>query len=171
MKVKSIPRLSIFVASIIFLATPTTSNNKEFEYFDNTEFKAVYIKKTEPSDLEQYKKDLDLLARLISSEAGNEPYMGKLAVGNVVMNRVKSSRFPNSIEGVVYAQGQFCVVRNGMINREADQQSIDAAIDVLAGRRVTADDVIYFYNPKTAQDKWIRTRQVASRHGNHNFAR
>ena len=175
MRVKSKLRLSIVLAATL-MSLPTVSHNREYKHISNLKFVQAYKveqEQTEPKqdNLEQYLLDVDLLARLIYSEARGEPYIGKLAVGNVVMNRVMSERFPNTIRSVIYAQGQFCVVRNGMIDREADQDSIDAAIEVMAGRRILDGDVVYFYNPKTASDKWIRTRSVSARYGNHNFSR
>lgn len=173
MKIKSIPRLVTFL-TILILLMPGTTHNSEFTYFSDTEFVKPYTdpeRIKEQSNLDRYLEDLDLLARTIQAEAQGEGCIGKLSVGTVIMNRVASERFPNTIKDVIYSPGQFCVVRVGTINQEAGEQSRDAAAEILAGRRVLDADVVYFYNPKTATDKWIRTREIASRHGNHNFAR
>ncbi len=123
------------------------------------------------SQSEQYAENLDLLSRLIHAEAGGEPFTGKIAVGNVVLNRIRSSQFANDLEGVVFQAGQFCVVREGSIAGQASQDSIDAAIAVLSGMKVVEDDVLFFYNPKTATDEWIRTREIAKVISNHNFTK
>ncbi len=111
-----------------------------------------------------------LLARIIHAEANNQPYNGKIAVGNVIMNRVESNAFPNTIKKVIYQEGQFSPVSNGSINNEPSKKSIEAAKDVLGGERVIPENVLYFYNPDTATSRWIFSREVFVEIGNHAFA-
>ena len=93
-------------------------------------------------------EDLYLLANIIYCEAGCEPYIGKVAVGNVVMNRVKSNRQPNTIQGVVYAKGQFSPVRNGSLERalrrsSADESCYQAALEALSGAKPVGDKLFF----------------------------
>lgn len=93
-------------------------------------------------------EDLYLLANIIYCEAGCEPYIGKVAVGNVVMNRVKSNRQPNTIQGVVYAKGQFSPVRNGSLERalrrsSADESYYQAALEALSGAKPVGDKLFF----------------------------
>jgi N-acetylmuramoyl-L-alanine amidase len=111
-----------------------------------------------------------LLARIINAEAGNQPYDGMIAVGNVVLNRVESPNFPNSIQSVIYQKGQFSPVANGAINKKPNAKSLKAAKEVLNGKRVVPSNVLYFYNPNTATSRWIFTREVVIQIGGHAFA-
>lgn len=93
-------------------------------------------------------EDLYLLANIIYCEAGCEPYIGKVAVGNVVINRVKSNRQPNTIQGVVYAKGQFSPVRNGSLDRalrrsSADESCYQAALEALSGAKPVGDKLFF----------------------------
>lgn len=93
-------------------------------------------------------EDLYLLANIIYCEAGCEPYIGKVAVGNVVMNRVKSDRQPDTIKGVIYAKGQFSPVRNGSLDRalrngSADESCYQAALDALSGSKPVGDKLFF----------------------------
>ena len=114
-------------------------------------------------------RDLNLLARLIHGEARGEPYVGQVAVGAVVLNRVKDSRFPNTIAGVIYQPGAFDVVYDGQINLEPDATSIKAARDALNGWDPTYG-CVYYYNPSTATSSWIWSRRVVLKIGKHSFA-
>jgi len=114
-------------------------------------------------------RDLNLLARLIHGEARGEPYIGKVAVGAVVLNRVRDSRFPNTIAGVIYQPGAFDAVDDGQINLEPDASSINAARDALNGWDPTYG-CVYYYNPATATSSWIWSRQIVIKIGKHNFA-
>lgn len=115
-------------------------------------------------------KNLDLLAHVIHAEARGEPYEGMVAVGAVVLNRVKDSRFPNSIPGVVYQPGAFDCVTDGQINLEPSATAIKAARDAMNGWDPTYG-CIYYYNPTTATSKWIWSRPIVTRIGKHNFAK
>jgi len=116
-----------------------------------------------------YQSDVELLARLIHGEARGEPYVGMVAVGAVVLNRVKSSRFPNTIAGVIYQAGAFDAVSDGQINLTPNEQSRRAARDALNGWDPTGG-CLYYYNPSTAKSAWIWTREVRLTIGDHSFA-
>lgn len=110
-----------------------------------------------------------LLARLVHGEARGEPYVGKVAVAAVVLNRVRSPLFPNTISGVIYQAGAFDAVYDGQINLTPDNDSIRAARDALNGWDPSGG-CIYYYNPVTATNGWIWSRTVQLSIGKHNFA-
>lgn len=116
-----------------------------------------------------YQSDVELLARLIHGEARGEPYVGMVAVGAVVLNRVKSSRFPNTLAGVIYQSGAFDAVSDGQINLTPNEQSRRAARDALNGWDPTGG-CLYYYNPATATSSWIWSREVRLTIGDHSFA-
>ena len=116
-----------------------------------------------------YSSDVELLAHLIHGEARGEPYVGMVAVGAVVLNRVRSSKFPNTIAGVVYQAGAFDAVSDGQINLTPNEQSRRAARDALNGWDPT-NGCLYYYTPATATSKWIWTREVRLNIGDHSFA-
>lgn len=111
---------------------------------------------------------IDLLARVINGEARGEPYEGQVAVGAVVLNRVDHPSFPNSISGVVYQKGAFTAVDDGQINAQMYSSSHRAARDALNGWDPTGG-AIYYYNPQTATNQWIRTREIICTIGKHVF--
>lgn len=119
-------------------------------------------------------QEKDLLARLVHAEAKGEPYAGKVAVATVVLNRVDSSLFPNTIKNVIYQKDQgyyaFSPVQNGAINEPADADSKRAVQEALAFRGM-GNGSLYFYNPKTATSDWITSRKVTTKIGNHVFAK
>lgn len=121
------------------------------------------------SSASSYAQEVELLARLIHGEARGEPYVGMVAVGAVVLNRVKSSRFPNTIAGVVYQNGAFDAVTDGQINLTPNEQSRRAARDAMNGWDPT-NGCLYYYNPNTATSDWIWTREVRLNIGDHSFA-
>ena len=110
-----------------------------------------------------------LLGRLVHGEARGEPYVGKVAVAAVVLNRVKSPSFPNTISGVIYQSGAFDAVSDGQINLTPDEESLRAARDALNGWDPTGG-CLYYYNPATATNGWIWSRTVQLSIGKHNFA-
>ena len=110
-----------------------------------------------------------LLGRLVHGEARGEPYVGKVAVAAVVLNRVKSASFPNTIAGVIYQAGAFDAVADGQINLTPDEDSLRAARDALNGWDPTGG-CLYYYNPVTSTNSWIWTRQIQLSIGKHNFA-
>lgn len=113
--------------------------------------------------------DVYLLARLIHSEARGESYTGQVAVGAVVLNRVESASFPNTISGVIYQSNAFTAVSDGQINLEPNATAIRAAKDAMNGWDPSYGS-IYYYNPAIATSKWILTRKVVVTIGNHVFA-
>lgn len=115
-------------------------------------------------------KDVNLLAHIIHGEARGEPYEGQVAVGAVVLNRVRNSSFPNTIAGVVYQPGAFDAVADGQINLPPNQTSFKAARDALNGWDPSGG-CIYYYNPVTATSKWIWSRPIVKKIGRHNFAK
>ncbi len=118
----------------------------------------------------QSSNDLYLLAKCIYAEARGEPYVGQVAIGAVILNRVESSSFPNTIYGVIYQPYAFTCVNDGQINLEPDQTAYNAARDALNGWDPTYG-AIYYYNPDTATSSWIWSREIVVTIGRHNFAR
>ena len=114
--------------------------------------------------------DVNLLAHLIYGEARGETYVGQVAVGAVVMNRIKSSSFPNTMAGVIYQSYAFTAVADGQINLTPDANAKKAAQDAMNGWDPTYG-AIYYYNPKTATSQWIFSRQTTITIGNHVFAK
>ena len=114
--------------------------------------------------------NVNLLARLIYGEARGEPYTGQVAVGAVVLNRVKSSSFPNTIAGVIYQRGAFNVVDDGQINLSPNSTAKKAAQDALNGWDPSYG-AIYYFNPNTATNKWIWSRPMTVTIGKHRFCK
>ena len=114
--------------------------------------------------------NLNLLSRLIYGEARGEPYVGQVAVGAVVLNRVKSSSFPNTIAGVIYQNGAFDVVSDGQINLVQNSTAKKAAQDALNGWDPSYG-AIYYFNPDTAKSKWIWSRPMTVTIGKHRFCK
>ena len=113
--------------------------------------------------------DVALLARLIYGEARGESYTGQVAVGAVVMNRVRSSSFPNTISGVIYQPYAFTAVADGQINLTPSSTAYEAAKAAMNGWDPTGG-AIYYYNPSTATSSWIYSRRTTVTIGNHVFA-
>lgn len=113
--------------------------------------------------------DLYLMAKCIYAEGRGESYTGQVAIGAVIMNRVKSPSFPNTIAGVVYQQGAFTAVSDGQINLEPNQTAYDAARDAMNGWDPTYG-CLYYYNPAKATSAWIFNRQTVTVIGKHVFA-
>ncbi len=114
--------------------------------------------------------DLYLLARIVYGEARGEPYTGQVAVAAVVLNRVKSPDFPNTISGVVYQPWAFTCVNDGQINLAPDQTAINAARDAMNGWDPSYG-ALYYYNPKTATSQWVKQLKIHVTIGRHVFAR
>ncbi|MCX7715378.1 MAG: spore cortex-lytic enzyme [Clostridia bacterium] len=117
-----------------------------------------------------YESNLNLLARLINAEARGEPYEGQVAVGAVILNRVKHPSFPNTIAGVIYQEGAFTSIVDGQVNAQMQAQSYTAARDALNGWDPSGG-AIYYYNPATATNSWIRSRPYIKTIGNHVFCK
>lgn len=114
--------------------------------------------------------DVNLLARLVYAEARGEPYTGQVAVAAVVLNRVRSSSFPNSIAGVIYEPYAFTCVSDGQINLSPNATAKKAAQDAMNGWDPTGG-CLYYYNPKTATSAWIWSKPVSVTIGSHSFMR
>lgn len=116
--------------------------------------------------------DIQLMARAINGEARGEPYEGQVAVGAVILNRVKDSRFPNSISGVIYQPGAFTAVSDGQINAAISEGSTvyKAAQDAINGWDPTSG-CVYYFNPNTATNKWIWSRPLVKIIGKHRFCK
>lgn len=112
--------------------------------------------------------DVNLLARVISAEARGEPYTGQVAVGAVILNRVESPSFPNTLAGVIYQPGAFTCLTDGQFNQPVTDSAKRAAQDALNGWDPT-NGAIYYYNPQTAVNQWIRSRPIMLRIGKHVF--
>ena len=116
--------------------------------------------------------DVHLLARAINGEARGESYEGQVAVGAVILNRVKHSDFPNTIAGVIYEPGAFTAVLDGQINEPIDEDStvFKAAQDALNGWDPT-NGCVYYFNPNTATNSWIWSKTIVKTIGKHNFCK
>ena len=114
--------------------------------------------------------NVNLLARLVYGEARGEPYSGQVAVAAVVLNRVNSSSFPNTIAGVIYQKGAFDAVSDGQINMTPDSTAKKAAQDAINGWDPSYG-AIYYFNPATATNKWIWSRPVTVTIGKHRFCK
>jgi N-acetylmuramoyl-L-alanine amidase len=119
-------------------------------------------------------EEQDLMARLVEAEAKGEPYAGKVAVATVILNRVDSPDFPNTVKEVIYQQVNgsyaFTPVQNGTINNPASDEAKRAVAEAIATRGM-GQGSLFFYNPKTAQSDWVKTRPVITVIGNHTFTK
>ena len=132
----------------------------------------IYVNKILADSSGGNTSDVQLLARAINGEARGESYEGQVAVGAVILNRVKSSEFPNTIAGVIYQPGAFTAVSDGQINVPLDESSsvVKAAQDALNGWDPT-NGCVYYFNPNTATNKWIWSKQIVTKIGKHNFCK
>ena len=123
--------------------------------------------KTSPTNYQNH--DIDLLARLITAEAGNEPFKGQVAVGSVIMNRLSDAKFPETIAGNIFKPHQFESVSNGLIWQQPTENSYKAAKAALKGWDPTYGSK-YFFNPaKINGPSWVWTRNIKERIGHHVF--
>lgn len=113
---------------------------------------------------------LNLISRFVYAEARGEPYKGQVAVAAVILNRVKDSRFPNTVSGVVYQSGAFTCVSDGQINLSPNETAKKAAQDAMNGWDPTYG-AIYYFNPNTATNKWIWSRPMTITIGKHRFCK
>ncbi|UII57130.1 cell wall hydrolase [Cytobacillus spongiae] len=112
----------------------------------------------------------ELLARLVHAEAEGEPFKGKVAVAEVVLNRVESDQFPDTIKEVIYEDKQFQPVDNGTINQPAGDEAKQAVKEAIQHDEIGKDS-LYFYNPNIISSTWLQTRTVTFEIGNHRFAK
>ncbi len=114
--------------------------------------------------------DVYVLSKLIAGEARGETYLGQVAVGAVVVNRVRNPNFPNSLYGVVFEPGAFDAISDGQYYREPASTSVQAARAAISGWDPT-EGAIYYWNPATATSRWVWSRKIIARIGKHVFAR
>ncbi|MCJ7855171.1 spore cortex-lytic enzyme [Lachnospiraceae bacterium NSJ-143] len=114
--------------------------------------------------------DLDVLSRAIYAEGRGEPYEGQVAIGAVVLNRVRSPNFPNTVPDVVFQTGAFDAVKDGQINLPPNDTAYSAARDALSGWDPTGG-ALYYWNPATATSRWIWSVPITYSIGNHVFGR
>lgn len=114
--------------------------------------------------------NLNLISRFVYAESRGEPYTGQVAVASVILNRVKDSRFPNTVSGVVYQSGAFTCVSDGQINLTPNSTAKKAAQDAINGWDPSYG-AVYYFNPATATSKWIWSRQVTVTIGHHRFCK
>lgn len=116
-------------------------------------------------------EDINLLARVVQAESSSEPYLGKVAVASVILNRVTSGKFPGTIKGVLYAPGQFHTVRDGMLGSRPSATTYRAVQEALSGKDPTGG-ALYFINPKRSGSiSWFTHRSKTVTIGNHTFAK
>ncbi len=126
-------------------------------------------KKEKKPDISLTSEEKDLLARLIHAEAKGEPFEGKVAVAEVVINRVQDERFPDTIRGVIYENKQFQPVDNGSINKPADKEAKKAVKQAMKNHALP-DETVFFHNPTIVPQSWLNTREVVTEIGNHRFS-
>ncbi|MBX6394568.1 MAG: spore cortex-lytic enzyme [Alicyclobacillaceae bacterium] len=115
-------------------------------------------------------RDIDLLTRVVHGEARGEPYVGKVAVAAVVLNRLEDPRFPHTIPGIIFQPGAFTAVSDGQIWLTPDAESKRAVMDAIHGWDPT-NGAVYYFNPATATSKWVWSRPQIKRIGRHVFTR
>ncbi len=130
----------------------------------------IYSSSSSSGSSSNNSNDLNLLSRLVYGESRGEPYTGQVAVAAVVLNRVKSSSFPNSVAGVIYQSGAFDAVSDGQINLSPNSTAKKAAQDALNGWDPSYG-AIYYFNPSTATNKWIWSRPMTVTIGKHRFCK
>ena len=131
---------------------------------------AMGIQNSSTGSTGSYTNDQYLLAKIISAEARGEPYNGQVAVGAVVLNRVKHPSFPNTISGVVYQKGAFTAIVDGQFNEPIADSAFKAAKDAMNGWDPSGG-AIYYYNPERTTNQWIYSREVITTIGKHVFAK
>ncbi|MFT9599125.1 cell wall hydrolase [Mesobacillus sp.] len=159
--------LTLVIGSYTVFAE-TTKSNQDAETL-KTKKVDVDTKESSVTDKRFIKEEeVRLLARLVHAEAKGEPYEGKVAVAEVVLNRVEHEQFPDTVKEVIYQRNAFQPVQNGAINKPAGEEAIKAVEDALENENNI--DSLYFYNPETATSQWIFTRDVVKTIGKHAFA-
>lgn len=168
-------KLSIFL--ILSIATFIFSMNFNISEFINVNSNVYGAEKKKAESSTSTTKAAEgtdmteLLARLINGEARGESYQGQVGVGAVILNRVNSPQFPNTISAVIYQKGQFSCVTDGQFDKKIEENSTvyKAAKEAISGADPT-NGALYFYNPKTAKSKWLFSLKTVATIGNHRFA-
>ena len=145
---------------------PGTSNEKEG---NTTQLAYHSVSSRGGNNVSVSKEEFELLARVIYAEARGEDFEGQVAVGAVVLNRVESPYFPNTVREVIYQPGAFTAVNDRQIRLEPDEEAYAAAQAALNGQD-PSNGALFYYNPELATDRWIKTRTVVKTIGNHKFS-
>lgn len=166
-------RYLFYLLFLLFLLYISQNYNSIINYINKNETISVVSSINEKNTTKTPSGDdmVILLARLINGEARGEPYEGQVAVGAVILNRVKSSEFPNTIPGVIYQKGQFSCVTDGQFNVpiEEDSTVYKAAQEAMSGADPT-NGALYFYNPSKTKSKWLFSLPVVATIGEHTFS-
>ena len=123
-----------------------------------------------PNRFNVSEQEVNLMANAVYGEARGEPYIGQVAVAAVILNRVESPSFPNTVSGVIFQPGAFTAVADGQIWLTPNETAKQAVRDALNGYDPT-DGCIYYFNPATATSKWIWSRPQVKKIGKHIFCR
>lgn len=145
----------------------------DIDTLNDTRTKTIQTKTTKQEKREVINitnEELLLLSKLVTGEARGESYEGQVAVAAVVINRVRDSRFPDTIKDVIYQKNAFSVIDDGSINMQPTESAYNAAREALYGYDPT-NKAIYFWNPEIATCKWIKTLNPYMKIGNHVFAK
>lgn len=127
------------------------------------------VEKSSQEEIKISEEEIDLLARIVRAEAQTEPFIGKVAVVDVIMNRVDDPQFPDTVEDVIYAPGQFQPVMNGEIQKPADKLSMEAVETAISNEEDVTNDSLFFYNPDIATNRWLDNKETTVVIGDHVF--
>lgn len=165
--------ICIFFVTFLMVSLYISINYENISIFDTFR---IYAAEKQQSSTSTSKPNTgsdmtELLARLINGEARGEPYEGQVAVGAVILNRVKSPKFPNTIAGVIYQETQFSCVKDGQFDVPIDESSTvyKAAEEAMSGADPT-NGALYFYNPSKTKSKWLFSLKTTMTIGKHRFA-
>lgn len=147
----------------VWTAPPESNTNKQVSWVPVQQPAKVYHENS------RNEKDIYLLARVIHAEARGEPFEGQVAVGAVLLNRLQDKRFPKTLSQIIFKRGEFCTVRDGQIWMQPSSRAIRAARLAVSGWDPTGG-AVYFYNPAKTSSRWIWSRPVVNKIGNHFFA-
>jgi N-acetylmuramoyl-L-alanine amidase len=171
MKKSFITLLFLFTFLSMLFKTASALNvcEKDLELYKN-ELAAVSVFSNPVNDIYITDSEAYLMAQVVYGESGSEPYIGKVAVASVILNRVRDPLFPKTVAGVITQKGAFSCVKNGKINIIPDEASYRAVLDALKGQDPT-DKAVFFYNPKTATSTWMKNigKKNIKNIGNHSF--
>ncbi|MFD3155676.1 cell wall hydrolase [Haloimpatiens sp. FM7330] len=171
-------KIVTILITLIFIFTPcinakglvSEKDEKNIKNLYNEQENEVVAVFNESKPLFITNKDVYLMAQVVYGESCGEPYRGKIAVASVILNRLISSKFPNTVEGVVKQKKAFSCVKNGSINIEPDKNSYNAVLDALKGKDPTSK-ALFFYNPKISTCNWMKniSKKNIITIGNHVF--
>jgi N-acetylmuramoyl-L-alanine amidase len=161
--------LFVFLSMQLKTASAVGILEKDLDLYKN-ELAAVNVFSNPVNDIYITDSEAYLMAQVVYGESGSEPYVGKVAVASVILNRVKDPRFPKTVEGVIKQKGAFSCVKNGKIATIPDEASYRAVLDSLKGKDPT-EKAVFFYNPRTATSTWMKNigKKNIKNIGNHSF--